>query len=321
MRLAVVAAGFTPGEADQLRRAMAAWRRPGVIEQFRTEADRRHAGQRPDRGVRRDACSSRSAASASTAFPNRTPPASRCWCMCRPGSSIITRPRFAAALHQQPADGFLRPGPTGARCPGTWRRSAAGGCESQSLGLHAGGRGAAPGPADDRRPAASASVLRIEQARRAGTFSIDWMILPAAAAFRRSRGRAAGASRCVWVAAVSIDEARLWQSLRQNAGRAINRYSKISTDDEPSVVLPAMGGREEVFADYQTVGLSLKAHPISFYRERMNRLRHRAGCAAGELEKRPLSCASAAWCWCANAPARPKELHLSRSKTKPAWRT
>jgi len=32
MRLAVVAAGFTPGEADQLRRSMAAWRRAGVIE-------------------------------------------------------------------------------------------------------------------------------------------------------------------------------------------------------------------------------------------------------------------------------------------------
>ncbi len=35
MKLAVVAAGFTPGEADQLRRAMAAWRRPGVIDRFR----------------------------------------------------------------------------------------------------------------------------------------------------------------------------------------------------------------------------------------------------------------------------------------------
>jgi error-prone DNA polymerase len=35
MRLAVVAAGFTPGEADQLRRAMGAWRRPGLIEAFR----------------------------------------------------------------------------------------------------------------------------------------------------------------------------------------------------------------------------------------------------------------------------------------------
>ena len=35
MKLAVVAAGFTPGEADQLRRAMAAWRRKGIIDKFR----------------------------------------------------------------------------------------------------------------------------------------------------------------------------------------------------------------------------------------------------------------------------------------------
>ena len=34
MKLVVVAAGFTPGEADQLRRAMGAWRRTGVINQF-----------------------------------------------------------------------------------------------------------------------------------------------------------------------------------------------------------------------------------------------------------------------------------------------
>ena len=30
IKLAVVAAGFTPGEADQLRRAMAAWKRKGA---------------------------------------------------------------------------------------------------------------------------------------------------------------------------------------------------------------------------------------------------------------------------------------------------
>jgi error-prone DNA polymerase len=35
MQLAMVAAGFTPGEADQLRRSMAAWRRKGGIETFR----------------------------------------------------------------------------------------------------------------------------------------------------------------------------------------------------------------------------------------------------------------------------------------------
>lgn len=34
MRLAIVAAGFTPGEADQLRRAMGAWRKRGVMDQF-----------------------------------------------------------------------------------------------------------------------------------------------------------------------------------------------------------------------------------------------------------------------------------------------
>jgi error-prone DNA polymerase len=34
MKLAVVAAGFTPGEADELRRAMGAWRRRGVMEKF-----------------------------------------------------------------------------------------------------------------------------------------------------------------------------------------------------------------------------------------------------------------------------------------------
>jgi error-prone DNA polymerase len=34
MQLAVVAAGFTPGEADNLRRAMAAWRRKGGLEPF-----------------------------------------------------------------------------------------------------------------------------------------------------------------------------------------------------------------------------------------------------------------------------------------------
>jgi error-prone DNA polymerase len=34
MQIAILAAGFTPGEADQLRRAMAAWRRKGGLEKF-----------------------------------------------------------------------------------------------------------------------------------------------------------------------------------------------------------------------------------------------------------------------------------------------
>ncbi|PWG68372.1 hypothetical protein DF186_25240, partial [Enterococcus hirae] len=34
IELAVVAAGFTPGPADQLRRAMAAWKRRGGLGRF-----------------------------------------------------------------------------------------------------------------------------------------------------------------------------------------------------------------------------------------------------------------------------------------------
>ena len=85
MRLAVVAAGFTPGEADQLRRAMGAWRRPGLIEQFRQQliAGMLASGLLAASSPRR--FSSRSAASAITDFPSRTPPASRCWSTFRPG--------------------------------------------------------------------------------------------------------------------------------------------------------------------------------------------------------------------------------------------
>jgi len=34
MQAAIVAADFTPGEADRLRRSMAAWRRSGSLQQF-----------------------------------------------------------------------------------------------------------------------------------------------------------------------------------------------------------------------------------------------------------------------------------------------
>ena len=64
MKIAIVAAGFTPSEADQLRRAMATFRRVGTIQTFHDEDDRGHGreGLRPrlrrallpaDRGLRR----------------------------------------------------------------------------------------------------------------------------------------------------------------------------------------------------------------------------------------------------------------------------
>jgi error-prone DNA polymerase len=50
MELAMVAAGFTPGEADRLRRSMAAWKRSGGLEPFeeRLKSGMRHNGYAPE---------------------------------------------------------------------------------------------------------------------------------------------------------------------------------------------------------------------------------------------------------------------------------
>ncbi len=77
IRLAVVAADYTPGEADQLRRDMAAWRRSGRIERHRERLVARMEAKGIARASSPNASSSRSAASASTAFPKATPQASR----------------------------------------------------------------------------------------------------------------------------------------------------------------------------------------------------------------------------------------------------
>ena len=46
MQLAIVAAGFTAGEADALRRAMGAWKRTGGLDPFQRAAAQGHARQR-----------------------------------------------------------------------------------------------------------------------------------------------------------------------------------------------------------------------------------------------------------------------------------
>lgn len=62
----------------------------------------------------------------------------------------------------------------------------------------------------------------------------------------------------------------LWQSLRRPSTTPM--FGAPEEEDVP-VELPAMGPQEEVFADYQSAGLSLKAHPIAFFREQLEGLR------------------------------------------------
>ena len=78
MRLAVVAAGFTPGEADQLRRAMGAWRRPGLIDQFHRKLIQGMRARGSPSSMPRP-FSGRSAGLAITGSPSRTRRASPSW--------------------------------------------------------------------------------------------------------------------------------------------------------------------------------------------------------------------------------------------------
>ena len=108
IKLAMVAAG-SPGEADQLRRAM--WR-PGSgaagSKPFEQRLMARHHGtwlptrDLPKRVYRQIL------GFGDYGFPNRMPPALRCWCMSRPGSKRHHPAAFCAALiNSQPMDAML----------------------------------------------------------------------------------------------------------------------------------------------------------------------------------------------------------------------
>ncbi|MCA9271156.1 MAG: hypothetical protein KDA41_21890 [Planctomycetales bacterium] len=60
----------------------------------------------------------------------------------------------------------------------------------------------------------------------------------------------------------------LWESLAQEKStRPMPLLAGLDEQDEPlPLSLPTMDLEEEVFADYGATGLSLKAHPVSFYR-------------------------------------------------------
>ena len=85
MQIAIVGAGFTPAEADELRRAMATFRHVGTIQHFREKFIERHGGERLSSATSPTAASARSRASAPTASPKATPPASPSWSMSPPG--------------------------------------------------------------------------------------------------------------------------------------------------------------------------------------------------------------------------------------------
>ena len=121
MQIAIVAAGFTPGEADQLRRAMATFKRVGTIGTFQRkmidgmlangyDARLRRALLPADRGLRRIRLSRK---------PRRQLRAAGL-CLGLAQMPLSGRVRRGAA--ERAADGLLRAGADRARRARAWRR-------------------------------------------------------------------------------------------------------------------------------------------------------------------------------------------------------
>ena len=304
MRLAVVAAGFTPGEADQLRRAMGAWRRPGLIEEFRQKLIQGMLA----RGLSRQFAEqvfgqirgfgeygfpeSHAASFALLVYVSA-------WLKCHHPAAFT-----AALLGSQPM-GFYAPAQLvrDARAHGvkvlpvdvnasSWhatldvRPKSEGGAKPE-------GRTQKP----ERRPAirlgleqvhglGESAGMRIEAARAEGRFRL---LRDLARRARLDRDALLHLARAGALASLGLDRRRaVWEAMRfLDRPGSMPLLEGLGEDDEDAAdaatedgegedgdgdaacrrFLPEMTSQEEVVADYRTTGLSLVAHPLQFGRE------------------------------------------------------
>ncbi|HSA70887.1 MAG TPA: error-prone DNA polymerase [Burkholderiales bacterium] len=268
MELAMVAAGFTPGEADRLRRSMAAWKRSGGLEPFE---------ERLKTGMRRNGYSEAFADSiyrqilgfGEYGFPESHSASFALlvyvssWIKCHYPAAFC-----AALLNSQPM-GFYAPAQLvqDARRHGVevrppdvqlseWDCTLEGGAVRLGLRMVSGlaegeGRRIAAG-----RPYRSIHDLKLNKG--------DLRCLAAAGALESLAGHRRFAR---WVAAGAVQRAPL----------DIPAHECV-----PALEAPPEG--EEIVADYASLGLTLGRHPLALLRKRLDKMRL---LKAEELKSRP----------------------------------
>jgi error-prone DNA polymerase len=266
MKLAVVAAGFTPGEADQLRRAMAAWRRKGGLEPFRQKLIDGMQARGYDiefaERLYKQICGfgeygfpeSHAASFAQLAYVSA-------WLKHYHPAAYT-----AAILNSQPM-GFYGP----AQLVADARNH---GVEVRPPDVNASDWECTLEPTDCQGPAIrlglcmvqhlpQAAASRIIETRESGPFrSVEEF----ADRTRIPRANVITLSRADAFASLSLARRpALWDALPSRESGHL-----LPTPPQPDTVpLPDLSPFQEVAADYQTVGLSLKAHPMSFLREQL----------------------------------------------------
>lgn len=308
MRLVVVAAGFTPGEADQLRRAMGAWRKRGIIDQFHQKlingmTANGYSAEYADRVFKQlrgfgeygfpesHACSFALLVWASAWLKHHYPAA------------------FAAALLNSQPMGFYGPAQlvADARKHGVdvlpvdvnhsdWDCTLERPSPGKPLDLRLGFRMLQGFSAKD-----AISITRARSVRsfdsmedfffRTGISNTVATLLSRADAFRSLQ---LGRRESLWQALPGPDSGPLFEpvgcdSIATNQLEAqIKDAGSLSIQaqpmhgsgwnpnlqaDEPMPTLPQLTSMEEVISDYRMTGLSLRAHPMKFLRARLQQLR------------------------------------------------
>ncbi|MGE0606812.1 MAG: error-prone DNA polymerase [Pirellulales bacterium] len=296
MRLAVVAAGFTPGEADQLRRAMGAWRRPGVIDAFRQKLI---AGMTA-RGLSAEFAQrvfDQIRGFGEYGFPESHAASFALLVYVSAWLKHYYPAAFAAAIINSQPMGFYAPGQLvrDAKQHGVavlpWDVNASmwdctlethngqGWALRLGLRLLAGLPQAeaermivvrAAGPFDSladvarRAELSRATLSRLAKADVFGSLEIDrrqalWQALGE----ERTRGRTKRGTR---------NAEPDTESKPRSTPRPLSLFAE-QEPDEPLAVLPRLSAWEEILADYRTAGLSLRGHPLAFLRRRLDGLR------------------------------------------------
>ncbi|MEJ2626439.1 MAG: error-prone DNA polymerase, partial [Pseudolabrys sp.] len=294
MKIAIVAGGFTPSEADKLRRAMATFKRTGTIGTFR---DKMIDGMLAN-GYRRDfaeRCFGQIEGFGEYGFPESHAASfallvyASAWLKCHYPDV------FAAALLNAQPMGFYAPAQI-------VRDAREHGVEVRPPDVNFSEYEATLEPVSDAAPPLHAlhsemeSDIRTRCATRLGLREITGLKKEDAEAIENRRGNGYDSLRDLWLrtglnprAIERLADADAFGSLGLNrrdalwAVKALGRTgdhedlplfrADNATAREPDVALTPMPPGEEVVNDYRFLKLSLRAHPASFLRADLDRCR------------------------------------------------
>lgn len=271
MSIAMTAAGFTPGEADRLRRAMAAWKRKGGLEQFE---DQLMSGMAA-RGYSTEFATSiigQIRGFAEYGFPESHAHSfallayASSWLKCHHPAEFL-----AGLLNSQPMGFYSRSSLVqDARrhrvevrpvdvCASTWEamlEPSVSGALAVRLGLNNinGMEREAAWRIEEARAARAFESAR-DLAMRADLSAVHIKALASANALASLSGNRRSA---MWNAAGSIPDKGLLR------GAAI---------DEPLLELAPPTEAEDIVADYRHIGLTLGRHPLALLRPRLYKMR------------------------------------------------